>query len=456
MADLLFHEAIVHQLYTDPRIQRRLLELEAAGQPEKHLESFSQLVSTRTSSREPVAGWVRYREGYSPTLVQRLLEKYPMIDDTAYIFDPMCGSGSTQVAAQRLGKSSAGSDVSPYAVLVSRAKTQPWSASDQRSSELAIQRLGLNTGTGSPALNATDRYLQRYFPDHTLEKLVQLRDAIQNDPELTEAGRTLLHVAALAIVEDCSNRKKDGNGLATRPARVSDVWGAFITQATRMLRELGDTQPVNSATQTYVASAMNMDLTIGQACRDLDSPLGSIVFSPPYANSFDYYESYKLELLFGGFYDIGQLGAARSELIRSYRQSGKSTRIDDLVLVEWLITELGYRLEVKERESGKADGRARLLPNLLRGYFSDMREVMTKAFAMMPSGTYMHVIVDQSAYLGLPVPTDLLLADIGQGLGFEFQSLLVCRAAKTSGQQLKTQPLLKQVLREAVVVLRKP
>lgn len=27
--------------------------------------------------------------------------------------------------------------------------------------------------------------------------------------------------------------------------------------------------------------------------------LGAIIFSPPYANSFDYFESYKMELLFG-------------------------------------------------------------------------------------------------------------------------------------------------------------
>ena len=53
-------------------------------------------------------------------------------------------------------------------------------------------------------------------------------------------------------------------------------------------------------------------------CRD-GRRAGAIIFSPPYANSFDYFESYKLELILGGFAD-GMTGIAdlRRGAVRSF------------------------------------------------------------------------------------------------------------------------------------------
>ncbi len=68
----------------------------------------------------------------------------------------------------------------------------------------------------------------------------------------------------------------------------------------------------------------------------------------------------------------------------------------------------------------------------------------------------MHIVVDQSAYVGVPVPTDLLLGEIGRGLGFEFEQLTLCRRARTSAQQLREFPILGKLIRETVVTLRRP
>ena len=73
----------------------------------------------------------------------------------------------------------------------------------------------------------------------------------------------------------------------------------------------------------------------------------------------------------------------------------------------------------------------------------------------MPPGSYMAIVVDQSAYLGVLVPTDLLLAEIAMQVGFQFENLVICRKAKTSGQQLNMQPALTEVLRESAVILRR-
>jgi hypothetical protein len=202
-------------------------------------------------------------------------------------------------------------------------------------------------------------------------------------------------------------------------------------------------------------SALEIDVSIMEANKKFNKAVGAVIFSPPYANSFDYYESYKLELLFGDFFSLETIGDERKRLIRSYRQMGSTPAQENLPTVETLIDEIMTRLPAKEMATGVRDGRSRLLPNMLRGYFDDMRIFLSKSYSGMPSGSYMAIVVDQSAYLGVLVPTDLILAEIAESIGFTFEKLVICRKAKTSGQQMNMQPLLGEVLRETAVILRR-
>ena len=67
----------------------------------------------------------------------------------------------------------------------------------------------------------------------------------------------------------------------------------------------------------------------------------------------------------------------------------------------------------------------------------------------------MHIVVDQSSYLGVPIPTDTILAKIAEDVGFKVKRVTVCRTANTSGQQLKLYPDLRLLLRESIVTLVK-
>jgi site-specific DNA-methyltransferase (adenine-specific) len=54
-----------------------------------------------------------------------------------------------------------------------------------------------------------------------------------------------------------------------------------------------------------------------------------------------------------------------------------------------------------------------------------------------------------------PIPTDLILSMIGEDAGFKINSIIKCRRAATSGQQLKEFPYLKDLLRESIVTLER-
>jgi hypothetical protein len=99
------------------------------------LEKLSRGIKIREDSRfaalvrpsdegEPVQRWFRYREGYTAELCRKVF-----VRQESFVIDPFCGFGSTLVAAQRAGFPSAGLDVSPLAVFVSRVKTRRYSDS---------------------------------------------------------------------------------------------------------------------------------------------------------------------------------------------------------------------------------------------------------------------------------------------------------------------------------------
>jgi site-specific DNA-methyltransferase (adenine-specific) len=204
------------------------------------------------------------------------------------------------------------------------------------------------------------------------------------------------------------------------------------------------------------ASALNMKASVEDFSRCTGLTLGAIVFSPPYANSFDYFESYKLELIAGDFIGDTTIKGGRSRMIRNYRIGyGRELRSENL-LVELLCQEIWASIPEKESETGVKDGRTRLIPNMLRAYFEDMQEVLKQGLYSLKSGGRMHIVIDQSAYVGVPIPTDLLFCDIAMQLGFKVESTIVCRRANTSGQQLKRHPILKSLLRESIVTVQKP
>jgi hypothetical protein len=408
-------------------------------------------VNTTLSRNDPIAGWVRYREGYSPDLVEMLLAEFQPVPGSI-VLDPMCGAGSTQIAAQRRGFVSVGFDLNPYAVLASRVKTTLLTNGEAHQVARALAELQERGPSRFFASAVEDCEVAKYFPPKNYAALQGIREWVYDWPR--GRARDFLTLALLSIVEEASNRKKDGNGLVSRPSPIDDPFALFLRRTGTMLREAGAhlAFPAPIAT-TRLISAIGFDRSSVARRLSLSGNVGGIVFSPPYPNSFDYFESYKLELLFGRLVSEADFGAHRRALIRSYRQSGTSAP-SDLPLVEGVISEIMAKLPRKEALTGSRDGRTRLVPNLLRGYFADMRDVLRSCAAVLAPGARIHMVVDQSAYAGVPVPTDLILADVGAQLGLYVERLAFCRPARTSAQQLRLQPNLRRLLRETMVTMR--
>lgn len=439
------------QFHSDTVCKEILSACEKKYTFEDETNVFSDLVNFSTAKNQPYQRWVRYREGYSTLLVKELINRSQIDPRTMFIADPMMGSGSTLVAAKSVGFDTLGMDVNPYCAMITNLKLSS-PTEDER-----IELLKLVEEKPWRCMQPGEEKrppLSAYFPEKNLIEVLKIRRWIETISE--SFIQSSLTAAWFFCLENASNRKKDGNGLATRPAVVDDV-SAYFRDMVRDIVEDFHLHPLKD-NRNYVRTCSALDFS--QYAKDcekvLDKKLGCVIFSPPYANSFDYFESYKLELLFGGLICPSDFRERKKDLIRNYRLSNKNVITCDIDIADALCREINDEIPKKEAKTGKRDGRTRLMPNMIRGYFTDMDKVLKEIYEALSSGGTCFMVVDQSAYVGVIIPTDTVLALLAERRGFLVEKISICRKAATSGQQLRHYPYLKNTLRESIVCLKKP
>lgn len=65
--------------------------------------------------------WYRFVLSFPPHLVQQYLETF-CVDQTSFVLDPFCGTGTTNVECKKHGVSSWGIEASPLTHFVSKTK----------------------------------------------------------------------------------------------------------------------------------------------------------------------------------------------------------------------------------------------------------------------------------------------------------------------------------------------
>ncbi len=436
------------QLYSNNELQGFILHLESKYQIKDLSHKYNNAVNFSENAEVPFHKWFRYREGFSGNLIKELI-KDSGASKNDVIVDPFSGSGTTPVVAVLEGYHGLGIDVNPLSAFIANVKMQQYTQE-----ELKLCRKSLNQ---LPVLSSSDtlRYddIKKYFTTSNFEDLSAIKEFI--DRIENPSVKSIMMTAFLCIIESCSNRRRDGNGLKTVITKISDVKTAFIKKTIEILDDLETTSCKLIGEGKCIAdSASNLFTIFNQHIESENRKIGAIIFSPPYPNSFDYFESYKLELVFGDFASsIKGINDYRKQAVRSFISVKEQIESDKYINL--IAEEIEKAIPEKEAETGKKDTRTRKVPNMIKGYFTDMHEIIKQCGLCLEKGKKTYIVVDQSAYVGVIVPTDLLLAYLAEKEGFRVANIIECRKCRTSAQQLQRFPYLKNAMRESIVELVK-
>jgi site-specific DNA-methyltransferase (adenine-specific) len=399
--------------------------------------------------------WFRYREGFSPALISELsLGKE--------ILDPFCGSGSIMVGSAQQSRFSVGIDVNPLAAFVARVKLTPLTEMEVRAASGFLKNFERNVVAIDPWPVPDLRIAGKVFEPDVLETILKLRALIESRADGDRRLRDFLFLAWLAILQDVGSYFKEGNGIKYRnrkrlktgyTSRPNGLWQrdrfgpdqpGFVRAAykTKLTEMLGD-QPVWSSgcwTSQRVIEGNSLEETAALDANSFDS----VIFSPPYANRFDYFESQKVELWFGGFVDTYEdMVTLRKRSVRSHLGAALNGDVAPLPAIEDLI-------ELLDPDSYAVRMR---VPALIRGYFSDMAQILTRCRRVLRSGGTCFVVVGNSAYGGVIIPTDALIARLAHGAGFENVAVVPVRHLTVAPQQRNELRGREEYMRESIVVM---
>jgi DNA modification methylase len=399
-------------------------------------EFFTKLVNFKKNKAYPKHSWFDYKHGYAEDLVRALIERNEP-SKKLNVLDPFCGVGTTNLVAQALGYKSVGFDVSPLAVLAAKTKTYKYTDPELKKIDFLIKAITLKKAAEIPDSDL----IKKAYTEENLKSLMQIKWFI--DQIDSQKIQDFFKIAYLSIVENSSNRKKDGNGLKivkNRP-NIGNIAHIYKAKLQSMLQDLKGLN-LDEQVSIFDGSIINLGKKVKSGS------VGITITSPPYANCFDYCEVYKLELWMGGFVkSYGDFAQYRNDAIRSHVNAKFDHTIFSHNKDVDLIAECISCFNVWNKN----------IPDMVRGYFDDMQRVLEEIYRVSKSGAKCYIVVANSCYRGILVPTDLLLAKIAKSIGFEVEPIIFARRIRTSSQQMnEIHGSFSVLMRESIVVLKKP
>ena len=401
-------------------------------------DTFSNLVNFKQNKDVPRHSWFSYKQGFSKELVEYIVLR-ENVSKKRLVLDPFSGVGTTNLVAGSLGYKSVGIDINPVATLASNVKCKHYKKADIKNINSLIRKASF---TRSSRHIPKSPLLEKSFPKSNFNKLMRIKGFFELISD--NVAKSFFKLAYLSIIEDCSWRVKDGNGLKMVPDKkiVKDVYGYYLDRCTKMLDEIGmlkiKEEPI------IINGSMMLN---GHSSSVKKNEVGIVIFSPPYANCFDYCEVYKLELWMGGFVkEYGDFKTFREMAMRSHVNSSFDHGIKNKNKKVSLVTDTISCFNIWNKN----------IPDMIRGYFDDMTELFLRLKDVMASGTSCYIVVANSGYKGVLVPTDLLLADIARGLGFKIRKIIKARKIRASSQQMdELHNDYDNLMRESIVILEK-
>lgn len=407
------------------------------------------------SENLPVHRWFRYREGFSPYLLEHFAS-------AKHRLDPFCGCGTTLVESSMRGAHSYGIDLNPLATFITRIKTKHYTTEDRQlfikySTEIIdVYKSYKQADVPSYSL------LSKLFLQESLNTLLSLKSYIVSIDQTKI--KNLLLLVWLSILEESSNVFKEGNGLKYRNKRrkpgkyitvpdnewIPRYFGKDISVFIENLWKQKCNQVAEDMAIFKIPSGYTPKVRTGSCLEaknlDFDQPIDLAIFSPPYANRFDYFEAFKMELWMGDFVK------SSDDLARLRRDSMRNNLAAQKFSSDSTWSELSPFLDcMDETASSVRMG----IKDALQGYFYDTRVLFKNLCPILSKRAKVVVVVGNSAYAKSIIPTDILIAKIGLEEGYNVKSIKVARNLHVSSQQRTTLNSLENYMRESVVVLEK-
>jgi len=393
----------------------------------------------RDSSEAPLHSWFPYLEGYSPRFVERVRHEY--LRDAQRIIEPFAGSGTTPIVLGQSGIQCAFSEANPAMVFIAETKLAVLLLDEPARKLLARSLTSLaaklpqrvaaaTTDEGLRSSYATTFGASVFFDEPALDAVLRLRTV--ND-EITAKDRLLgdcFAVAVLSSLIPSSKLKRAGDLRYRTPKELAAGLPHPVDQTSRRLvaqaEDLVQSEPLKAESRFACATAGTLHEHVGDGW-------DGVITSPPYLNGTNYIRNARLELWY-----LRHLGENAD--LRRLRDRVITSGINDVhAQTRWAPVTPGVERVVRAIEANAYDSR---IAKMVGGYFHDMAAVFSSLGACLRPGGRMCIDIGDSIYNRVHVPTDDLLVEVAESLGYKTVERVHLRKRISKGGEAVRQQLL--------------
>jgi DNA modification methylase len=432
------------------------------------------LVSFQANKNRPIYRWYKYKEAFSASLVEFLVQKYQIIQGK--ILDPFTGSGTALFAASDLGIDVDGIELLPIGQHIINTKILLDTAFtiDDFERLKTWFKLQIWKQFESPVTLPELRITKGAYSQETKTEIEQYLGACYQENTNVQS---VLIFTLLCVLESVSYTRKDGqylrwdyrsgHGQSKKSFNKGEVL-EFSKAITEKFNELvNDIEPPTQQLELFQSNKHHQGkINLHQgSCLEImphlsASTYDAIITSPPYCNRYDYTRTYALELAL--------LRSSEKELI-NLRQQMLSCTVENqpknLLAINpaWELalnianSQTLLQAILRYLDSQKSQGvlNNNGIPRMVRGYFYEMACVIQESFRILKPGAFLFMVNDNVRYAGISISVDIILSDFAEKIGFITENLLVLPGDKgNSSQQMGNYG--RAPLRKCVYIWRKP
>ena len=360
-------------------------------------------------------GWLRLTPAYSLKIVNELLSAYdgsPEIN----VLDPFCGTGTTALCAVYRGQQAVTTDINPFLVWLSQAKTDYYSPA--LISELRQQGRGLavqatqedSVGVPVPGMHR----MERWWNSAALNFLCRLKGSIDANFNKGTKRHSLLLAAFCRTLIDLSNAAFNHQSMSfksnaqTTLALDCNLPDIFIGNLEFVLEGAGQNPTARARVLQADARCLDAEQT---------GKIDCVITSPPYANRMSYIRELRPYM-----YWLGYILNGRDAGEMDWDAIGGTWGVATSRLNNWAEPQEGFQSKLLRAASKRiaVDGNknGRLLAAYILKYFNDMWSHFQSLTGVLNDGAGIHYIVGNSTFYGVLVSVERIYAEMLSALGF--------------------------------------
>lgn len=435
------------------------------------------LVSFQANKSLPVYRWLKYKEGFSADLVRYCLAyRQERIPQPGILLDPFAGTGTALTTAAEMGWSTEGIELLPVGVAAIQARQAAsvvQFAAFRRTQE-RLAAFDLDSEAPKHLRFQHLRITRQAFSPETENAIANYRTFLSSIQD--EKVRFLFWFAALAVLEDVSYTRKDGQYLRWDARSGRSLKSTFnkgpVLDFRTAIKEKLEQMAADIENETAKRRWATVGITEGSCLLELaklaDERYDLVITSPPYCNRYDYTRTYALELAFLGHTD---------ETVKKQRQTLLSATVENKSKQRKLSAQYAARGQAERFEKiermfaeqaalhevlgilNDAQNRGSLnnsnIPKLVEYYFFEMCVVVNELARVLAPNGHIFMVNDNVQYHGEEVPVDLILSDFAEQAGLTVERIWVLPRGKgNSSQQMGAHG--RNEIRKCVYIWSKP